>query len=83
MIITIDTNKWIIEINLQEKGINEKTIPNHNTPFQYNPINIKRKYYKKNDPQYKRRPLQKTIKKVLEISKFDRIVKQEPLLEFH
>lgn len=79
MIITIDTNTGIVKIDQQEKGLKEKTIPNLNTPIQYNPINIKRVYLKKTDPGYHRKP----IKKVSKILKFDRIVKQEPLLEFH
>ncbi len=77
MIIIIDTNTWLIKINQQEKGNKEKTIPNLDTPIQYNPINIKRIYLKKTDPGYHRKP----IKKVSKISKFDRIVKQEPLLD--
>lgn len=80
MIIIIDTNTWLIKINQQEKGNKEKTIPNLDTPIQYNQIDIKRKYYKKTDPEYHRKP---RTKKALKISKFDRIVKQEPLLEFH
>lgn len=83
MIITIDTNTGQIKIDyknqLIEKEYIEKTIPSLNTPIQYNQIDIKRKYYKKSDPQYHR----KTTKPISKFLKFDRIVKQEPLLEFH
>lgn len=72
IIIIIDWYKIIIE---KEKV--EKTAPNLQSPIQYNPISIKRKYFKKWDPEYNRKPLIKTI---LKSSKFDRIVKQEPLL---
>lgn len=59
MLITIDTNTGIIKINQQEKGNKEKTIPNLNTPIQYNPIKIKRIYLKKTDPGYHRKPIKK------------------------
>ena len=62
-----------------EKGEDLKTIPINQPPIQYNPINIKRTYLKKTDPQYHRKP----IKKALKTSIFDKIVKQEPLLDFH
>lgn len=75
MIIIIDTNSGIIEIN--EKEWNYKTIPDNNTPIQYNPINIKRKYYKKTDPEYHRKP----ITKVSNFLKSDKIVKQVTLLD--
>lgn len=74
IIINIEWYKIIIE-----KEYNEKTIPSQYTPIQYNQIDIKRKYYKKTDPEYHRKPLKKSLK----ISKSDKIVKQEPLLEFH
>lgn len=61
-----------------EKGVNIKTIPLNQHPIQYNNIDIKRKYYKKWDPEYHRKPLTKTI---LKSSKSDKIVKQEPLLD--
>lgn len=81
MIITIDTNTGLININSEilEKEWNYKTIPDNNTPIQYNLIDIKRKYYKKWDPEYHRKP----IKKAWEFSKLNRIVKQEPLLDLH
>lgn len=72
--IIIDWYKIIIE-----KEYIEKTIPSLNTPIQYNQIDIKRKYYKKSDPQYHR----KQTKPISKFSKSDKIVKQEPLLEFH
>lgn len=62
-----------------EKGEEVKTAPINQLPIQYNPIDIKRKYYKKTDKEYKRKP----IKRALKISKSDKIVKQEPLLDFH
>ena len=60
-----------------EKEYEYKTAPNINTPIQYNPIDIKRKYYKKWDPEYHRKPF-KPISKFL---KSDKTVKQEPLLD--
>lgn len=74
----------MIEINIEgiriiiEKGELIKTAPIEEHPIQYNPINIKRKYYKKTDPQYHRKP---TTKRALKFSKSDKIVKQEPLLD--
>lgn len=68
-----------ITITLQEKEPNQVTILNDSTPIQYNEFSIKRKYFKKSDPGYHRKPI-KTISKSLG---FDRIVKQEPLLDFH
>lgn len=62
-----------------EKEHEEKTIPINQAPIQYNEIPIKRIYYNKTDPQYHRRP----IKKALKSSKLYKIVKQEPLLDFH
>lgn len=72
IIINIEWYKIIIE-----KEYNEKTIPSQYTPIQYNQIEIKRKYYKKTDPEYQRKPM-----KSLKTLKSDKIVKQEPLLEF-
>lgn len=60
-----------------EKEYSNKTVPNTNTPIQYNQIDIKRKYYKKWDPEYHRKPF-KPISKFL---KSDKTVKQEPLLD--
>lgn len=79
MIITIDTNTGLININseITEKEWKYKTIPDNNTPIQYNLIDIKRKYYKKTDPEYHRKP----IMKASNFLKFDKIVKQEPLLD--
>lgn len=71
-------NEIIIRIIL-EKGGEFKIVPETQHPIQYNPIDIKRKYYKKTDKEYHRRP----IKRVLKTSKFDKVVKQEPLLDFH
>lgn len=84
MIITINTITGEIKINseneLIEKDENIKTAPINSHPIQYNPnFNIKRKYYKKGDPEYHRKPLIKTVLKSL---KSDKTVKQEPLLEF-
>lgn len=67
--------KWIKIII--EKEYSNKTAPNTNTPIQYNQINIKRKYYKKWDPEYHRKP----IKTILKFLKSDKTVKQEPLLD--
>ena len=66
-------------IELQEKGSQLKIVPETEIPIQYNPINIKRKYYKKTDKEYHRKP----IKRVSKTSIFDKVVKQEPLLDFH
>ena len=62
-----------------EKGEEVMTAPINQLPIQYNPIDITRKYYKKTDKEYHRKP----IKRALKISKSDKIVKQEPLLDFH
>lgn len=80
MIIRIDTNTGLIEI---EKGEELKTIPQTQTPIQYNEINIKRKYYKKTDTEYHRKPLKGSLMKVSKFSKFDKIVRQEPLLDLN
>lgn len=63
-----------------EKGEELKTAPINQLPIQYNPIDIKRKYYKKTDKEYHRKPI---IKRALKTSKSGKIVKQEPLLDFH
>lgn len=68
-----------IEI-LIEKGENYKTAPDNKLPIQYNMIDITRKYYKKGDPEYHRKTL---TKKSLKTLKSDKVVKQEPLLDFH
>lgn len=60
-----------------EKEYQDKTVPNSDTPIQYNQIDIKRKYYKKGDPEYHRKP----TKKALMSLKSDKTVKQEPLLD--
>lgn len=87
MLITIDTNTGEIKINsqfeLKEKVKNLKTAPINNPPIQYNPINLKRKYYKKGDPEYHRKPIKSITKKALNFLISDKIVRQEPLLEFH
>ena len=83
MIIRIDTNTGLIEI---EKGEEIKTAPIDQHPIQYNPINIKRKYYKKWDPEYNRKITKWPICKPTIIAKslkFDKIVKQEPLLDLN
>lgn len=77
--INIDWYKIIIE----KEYIEEMTAPNTtNTPIQYNEYSIKRKYYKKWDPEYHRKPLKKS-KIISTIWGSDKIVKQEPLLEPH
>lgn len=68
--------EWI-EIII-EKDENIKTAPINSHPIQYNKLDIKRKYYKKGDPEYHRKPLTKTILKSL---KSDKTVKQETLLD--
>lgn len=81
MIIRINTITGIIEI---EKGEEYKTVPNVQLPIQYNEINIKRKYYKKWDPEYHKRPtkpLCKIPKTISKTSEFHKTVKQEPLLD--
>lgn len=72
IIINIDWYKIIIE-----KEIIQKTAPDIQSPIQYNPIDIKRKYYKKWDPEYHRR----STKPISKFSKSDKTVKQEPLLD--
>jgi len=80
MKIIIDTNTGIIEI---EKGEELKTIPTTQHPIQYNEINIKRKYHKKTDTEYHRKPLKGSLMKVSKFLKSDKIVKQEPLLDLN
>ena len=70
--ITIEGIRIIIE-----KGELLKTAPIEEHPIQYNPIKIKRIYYKKTDPQYHRKPIKRALKSL----KSDTIVKQEPLLD--
>ena len=64
----------VIEI---EKDVNIKTAPIDQHPIQYKPIDIKRKYYKKWDPEYHR----KSTKPISKFSRSDKTVKQEPLLD--
>lgn len=78
MIITIIINTDNYNINILEKGEDNKTIPSKQLPIQYNEYSIKRKYYKKWDPEYHRKP-----NLISKFSKFGKIVKQEPLLEIH
>lgn len=73
IVLIIDWIKIIIE-----KGEEISTIPKSQHPIQYNPIDIKRKYYKKTDPEYHRKP----TKQFSKFLKPDKIVKQEPLLHF-
>ena len=87
MIIIIDTNTWLIKI---EKGEEIKTAPKVQLPIHYNEINIKRKYLKKTDKGYHRRPNwqsivreQLGIKTTSRTSQLNKIVRQEPLLDFH
>lgn len=77
--IIIEGYKIIIE-----KGEDLKTIPTNQHPIQYNKIELKRKYYKKTDEQYHRKPLKGSTyktKTILKTSQFNKIVKQEPLLD--
>ena len=82
MIITINTITGVITIN-KEKGLKNATHPYKETPIQYNEIDITRKYYKKNEEWYKRVFKNITPKKVLKSLKSDKVVIQEPLLDFH
>ena len=78
IIITINWIKIIIE-----KGEEIKTAPKSQHPIQYNPIDIKRKYYKKGDPEYHRKPLKRNTKLISKSLRSDKTVIQEPLLDFH
>lgn len=85
IIITINWLKIIIE---KENDI--KTIPINQTPIKYNNLDTKRKYYKKGDFLYSRNPIgqwkrrkQSGIMTTSKTLKFDKIVKQEPLLVVH
>ena len=78
MIITITIDTDNNKFNIIEKGEEKKTIPTKQLPIQYNEYDIRRKYYKKCDPEYHRKP-----NLISKFSKFGRIVKQEPLLEIH
>lgn len=73
--ITIEGIRIIIE-----KGEPLMTAPIEEHPIQYNLIDIKRKYYKKTDPQYHRKP---TTKRALKSSISDKTVRQEPLLDLY
>jgi len=87
MIITIDKNTGQIKITsnfkLNEKDEKIKTVPIINHPIQYNLIDIKRKYYKKWDPQYHRKQGKVKIKKSLNSLVSGKTVIQEPLLDQH
>lgn len=72
IIINIDWYKIIIE-----KENIQKTAPDIHSPIHYNEIDIKRKYYKKTDPEYHRR----STKPISKFLKSDKTVKQEPLLD--
>lgn len=82
MLIIIDTNTGIIKIN-KEKENDIATIQQNQTPIQYKDIDIKRKYYKKGEAWYKRIFKKIKIKTALNFSEFDKVVRQEPLLDFH
>lgn len=63
-----------------EKG-EVKTAPIQH-PIQYNPnFYIKRKYYKKWDPEYHRKPIKKAINPILNSLKQSKSVIQAPLLD--
>lgn len=84
IIINIDWYKIIIE---KEDNLNLRPELN-NLPIKYNPIDIKRKYYKKWEQGYNRNPIwqskeRQRINLISNFSKFDKTVKQEPLLDFH
>lgn len=79
IIIYIEWIKIIIE-----KGEVNKDNPNNlQHQIQYHPLDIKRKYYKKGDPEYHRKPIKKTNCLKTKSCWFDKIVKQEPLLDLH
>lgn len=78
-----------ITISINEKELKQVTIPNIQTPNQsiiYTPwkINTQRIYLKKGDKGYHKKPTKPICKIPPKITsktlKFDRIVKQEPLL---
>ena len=80
MIIKINTITGEIII---EKGEEIKTAPKVQHPIQYNEINLKRRYYKKGDPEYHKRQT-RPLYKPTQVSKTliqNKIVKQEPLLD--
>lgn len=68
-----------ITITVNEKETNQITFLNDKPPIQYKEFSIKRKYYRKWDPEYHRKP----IKKVSKSSELNKIVRQVPLLDFH
>lgn len=80
MNITITINiDWM---KVQEKTVELNTIHKVKPSIQYNPINIKRIYYKKSDPQYHRKTYKPLcIKPISKTLISDMIVKQEPLLD--
>lgn len=81
--ITITINGYKITIEKEEEI---KTAPVIQPQIQYNEINIKRKYYKKTDPEYKRKQVPGSIYKtnsILKSSEHHNFVKQEPLLDLH
>jgi len=92
IIIKIDNYTITIE---QEKEVNlndtyKDQLPKSSTNILNNNIQIKRIYYKKGDPNYHRSPIgysKERIKNwttlISKFSKFDKIVKQEPLPDFH
>lgn len=103
--IELTINWYKLIINIEKVTIQET--PKQERPPQtktsiipiYKPLDIKRKYYKKGEPWYNRRPNgywkersqeyinQKIYKRLStltsKILKSDMIVKQEPLLDFH
>lgn len=92
MIIIINTTTGEIRINnnqIIEKEDDLNLRPElNNLPIKYNPIDIKRKYYKKWEQGYNRNPIwqskeRQSINLISNFSKFDKTVKQEPLLDFH
>ena len=69
-----------LTIQINEKEPSNVTVLQDQTPNQivYNEYSIKRKYFKKWELGYKRKPMQSSM-----FSKSDKTVKQEPLLEPH
>lgn len=75
--------KWINITIILEKGYNEDT-PNQDTPIQYNEFSIKRVYKKWISTKPKgKKYMKRTIYSTLMSSQSDKLVKQEPLLDFH
>lgn len=89
--ITITLDNYTITIHIEKEDINTNNSPIRKyPPIQYHDIQAKRIYYKKWDPQYKRKPLpklsqeqKKRLNLFLMTSKSDKAVKQEPLLAVH